>query len=56
VRRGETWQEVARVKGNFQRHNIARFGPVDTDAVRVTVHATNGDPSARIFQVRLYNE
>ena len=44
------------MKGNFQRHNRVRFEAVETDAVRVTVHGTHGDKSARIFEVRLYNE
>jgi hypothetical protein len=56
IRNGAAWQEVAQVKGNFQRHNTVRFPPVPAEAVRVTVQATNGDASARIFEVRLYNE
>ncbi len=56
VRRGQTWEEAAVVRGNFQRRSTARFAPRETDAVRVTVTATWGDPSARIFEVRLYGE
>jgi hypothetical protein len=56
VRHGEVWQEVATVRGNFQRHNIVRFEPVLATAVRLTVLATNGGASARIFEVRLYHE
>lgn len=51
-----TWLETANVTDNFQRHCIHRFPTVQTDAVRVTVTATNGDRSARIFEIRAYNE
>jgi hypothetical protein len=56
VRQGETWREVAAVRANFQRRSTVRFERVETEAVRITVHGTQGDPSARIFEVRLYDE
>jgi hypothetical protein len=51
---GGDWKEVASVKGNFQRLNRHRVAPVETDAVRIHVTATNGDELARIFEVRCY--
>lgn len=45
---------VATITGNFQRLNRHRFDPVETRSVRVQVDATNGDPLARIFEVRCY--
>ncbi|HWQ54909.1 MAG TPA: FAD-dependent oxidoreductase, partial [Bryobacteraceae bacterium] len=48
------WKELARVTGNFQRLNRHRAAPVETDAVRIHVTATNGDELARIFEVRCY--
>jgi len=56
VRQGDAWKDVATVRGNFQRRNVVRFGPVSAEAVRVAVTATHGDPSARVFEIRLYNE
>jgi hypothetical protein len=56
VRQADAWKEVATVRGNFQRRSTARFETVQAEAVRVTVLATHGDPSARIFEVRLYSE
>lgn len=43
------------VRGNYQRLNVIEL-PEETeaDSVVVTVHATHGHPSARIFEVRLY--
>ena len=48
------WTLLAEDKDNLQRHRIHRFSPQDVKAVRITVLSTWGDPSARIFEVRLY--
>jgi hypothetical protein len=45
---------LATVKGNFQRLNRHRFEAGEFQSVRVEVQATNGDPMARIFEVRCY--
>ncbi len=50
------WRTVAEGVENFQRRRIHRFDAVVTDCLRVTVHATNGDASARIYEIRAYNE
>jgi len=50
------WSEVASVTGNYQRLREHRFTPALVSAVRVTVTATNGDPSARIAGVRLFGD
>jgi hypothetical protein len=42
------------VKNNFQRLRWHRFGAVDMDALRIEIQATNGDPEARIFEIRCY--
>jgi len=45
---------LASVTGNFQRLNRHRFAPVEAQAVKVEVTATNGDRLARIFEIRCY--
>ena len=50
------WKPLATVRGNFQRRRVHRFAPVTTDRIRIVVTATNGDPMARIFEVRVYDE
>lgn len=45
---------LATVKGNHQRVNRLTFGPVQARALRINVQATNGDPLARIFEVRCH--
>lgn len=49
------WEEVLRITDNYQRHRKHKFeSPVQTARLRITVHATNGDPSAAIYEVRCY--
>lgn len=48
------WKTLGSETGNFQRHRVHTFSPVETQKVRVNVTATHGDPSARIFEVRIY--
>ena len=48
------WRTLAEASDNGLRHRIHRFGACRLEAVRVTVTATWGDPSARIFEVRVY--
>ncbi len=41
------------MKGNFQRLRRHHFDPAELQSLRIEVQATNGDPQARIFEVRL---
>ena len=56
VEKDGKWVAVADVKNNYQRRRIHRFDPVDTPKIRVLVTATNGDKSARIYEIRAYKE
>ncbi len=53
---GQAWQEVAAVKDNFLRHRVHLFPARTASKVRLTVDATNGDPAARVFEIRAYRE
>jgi hypothetical protein len=49
------WLEVGKLLGNYQRIRvIVPEHPVQTERLRITVHATNGDPSAGIYEIRCY--
>lgn len=52
---GGKWRTLALVRGNFQRRRVHRFEPVNAQRIRLTVHATNGDRSARVFEMRVYD-
>ncbi|MDF7825172.1 FAD-dependent oxidoreductase [Pontiellaceae bacterium B12227] len=56
VLKGKKWITVADVKDNYQRRRIHRFQTLETSHVRILITASNGDPSARIYEVRAYNE
>jgi hypothetical protein len=53
---GAAWQSLVKERGNFQRHRVHRFPPITTDRLRLTITATNGDKSARVFEVRAYGD
>jgi hypothetical protein len=46
--------DLLTVEGNHRRLNRHRFPAIEAQAIRVHVRATNGDPLARIFEVRCY--
>ena len=48
------WQVLAEEDDNYLRHRIHGFEARRLTAVRVTVTETWGDPSARIFEIRVY--
>ena len=49
------WHELLVERGNYQRHRRHVLAePVTTERIRVVVKATNGDPSAAIYEIRLY--
>lgn len=49
------WQQLFTIDGNFQRHRKHTLPhPIKTERLRIIVHATNGDPSAQIYEVRCY--
>ena len=54
VCQGGQWQPVVEVTGNYQRKLVHHIAPVATDQIRLVSHATNGDLSARLFEMRLY--
>jgi hypothetical protein len=55
VKSSTSWKTVAEVRENYQRHrqHILPMS-VSANSVRVVVLATNGDPSAAIYEVRVY--
>jgi hypothetical protein len=51
---GKEWVELVSVEKNHQRLRRHDFRPVAVKRIRVHVKETNGDPLARIFEVRCY--
>jgi hypothetical protein len=53
---GSDWKGLAEVKDNYVRRRVHRFDTVQSERVRLMVPATNGAPSARVYEVRIYRE
>jgi len=52
---GDGWNTLISVRGNYQRHRRHQLtNAVQANRIRVVVLATNGDPSAAIYEVRVY--
>ena len=56
VHDGEKWIEVASVKDNWLRRHIHKFDAINATRVRINVTATGDNQTARIMEVRIYNE
>ena len=53
---GGRWRTLGAEKDNFQRRRVHRFASVKAAKLRLEVEATNGDRSARVFEIRAYDE
>lgn len=53
---GTAWKEVASAKDNYLRLRAHSFPTMKAAKLRLLVDATNGDKSARVFEIRAYKE
>jgi hypothetical protein len=53
---GSKWHTVAADRKNYQRRVICRFQRLETKKIRVLVEQTYGAPTAKIYEIRAYNE
>jgi hypothetical protein len=53
---GDGWKSLITVQDNYQRRRVHRFAQVLAQAIRIRVQSTNGSLSARVYEVRVYNE
>ncbi|MEM3385577.1 MAG: FAD-dependent oxidoreductase [Nitrososphaeria archaeon] len=51
-----TYRTIVDIKGNYFRRRVHKFDQVKADKLRIEIYKTNGDPSARIYEIRVYNE
>lgn len=50
------WRQVAAIEGNYFRKRVLELNSnLRTEALKLTVHATNGDEQARLYEVRVYD-
>ena len=48
------WKDLLTVRDNYDRRRVHHFDAVQADRLRIDVLATNGAPTARIYEVRVY--
>ncbi len=53
---GKSWHTLLTETGNYQRRRVHRFDKVVASSLRLSIHATCGSPSARLFEIRAYDE
>ena len=53
---GGEWRKAVVVEGNYQRRRVHRFEAVTSRRIRLEILRSNGDPSARLYQMRVYHE
>jgi len=51
---GQSWVRILDVAGNYHRRRVHAFGATSALKLRLEVKATNGAPSARVFEMRAY--
>jgi hypothetical protein len=54
--KGGSWKPSVEVTDNYQRRREHRFEPLSTSKLRIEILGTNGDPSARLYEVRVYHQ
>ncbi|MFH1616895.1 MAG: FAD-dependent oxidoreductase [Planctomycetota bacterium] len=54
--KANTWKNFLEVEGNYQRRRIHTFAPVSSNRFRLEIEATNGEKTARIYEIRVYNQ
>ena len=50
------WECIVQVRDNYQRRRVHVFPSTSADHLRVMIHETNGGQTARIVEIRAYDE
>jgi len=50
------WKEIGTYRDNFLRRRVHKFSRITTNEIKIEVLSTWGCPSARIFEIRIYDE
>lgn len=50
------WEPILNIEGNYHRRRIHHFDDISSQKIRLEIYSTNGDPSARLYEIRVYKE
>ena len=53
---GSSWEQIIKEEGNYTRRRIHLFDEIKSNKLRISIQATNGASTARVYEVRVYNE
>lgn len=53
---GTSWNKILDQKDNYIRRRVHQFDKIIANKLRITILSTNGADTARIYEVRVYNE
>jgi hypothetical protein len=53
---GSGWKPLVQEQGNYTRRRVHRFDTVQARRLRLTVQATNGTDTARVYELRVYKD
>ncbi|RLG94518.1 hypothetical protein DRO37_05315 [Candidatus Bathyarchaeota archaeon] len=56
IQDGNGWRTLVEFRGNYHRRRIHRFSTVKSRKLMLEVHSSNGDPTARVYEIRVYKE
>jgi hypothetical protein len=54
ARSGGGWKQVFEERDNYLRRRTAKFEPLQTTGIRLEILSIRGDPSARVYEIRVY--
>ncbi len=50
------WKDIGTFRDNYLRRRVHRFQRITADKIKIKVLSTWGDPSARLYEMRVYDE
>lgn len=50
------WKKIIEITGNYHRKRIHGFPKITSKKLKLEITATNGSPSASVYEIRVYNQ
>ena len=50
------WKHLLKIEANYHRRRVHHFDAISSQKIRLEIYNTNGDPSARLYEIRVYKE
>ena len=50
------WEQLLKIEDNYLRRRVHNFEQISSNKLKFVANATNGEKSARLYEIRIYNE